>query len=71
MIFLLLRYGATTGKTYFCDDDFPFEQAVINEHIFKCKPVEFINPKYLFYFIISPLGQKNIQKNVKVLRKVG
>lgn len=62
---LIVKDGATTGKTSFVHEGFPFEKAVINEHIFLCRSSINIYPKYLFYYIISPQGQKNINKNIK------
>ena len=35
---LIVKDGATTGKTAFVDDTFPFDEAVGNEHVFLCRP---------------------------------
>src|SRR3989344_5997657 len=40
---LIVKDGATTGKTCFIDDDFPFKEATINEHVFLVRPNDKIN----------------------------
>lgn len=62
---LIVKDGATTGKTSFVDDDFPFPFAVVNEHIFICRPANQIHSKYLFYYIVSKEGQKSIDENIQ------
>ena len=63
---LIVKDGATTGKASFVDKDFPFNKAVINEHVFKCRSNEkVLLPKYLYRFISSPLGQQFIKNNLK------
>ncbi|WP_367344487.1 restriction endonuclease subunit S [Methanomethylovorans sp.] len=57
---LVVKDGATTGKTCFVDYDFPFEQAAINEHIFLLRTKENLFPKYLFYYLYSEIGQRYI-----------
>lgn len=58
---LIVKDGATTGKTCFVDDQFPFNDAVINEHVFRvCINSNVAVPKYVFYFLYSPSGQKQI-----------
>lgn len=60
---LIVKDGATTGKTSFVDDNFPFEKAAVNEHVFIlrgfCKAVE---QRYLFRFLFSQEGQRQIQE---------
>jgi len=31
---LIVKDRATTGKTAFVNDDFPFDEAAVNEHVF-------------------------------------
>lgn len=60
---LIVKDGATTGKTAFVSDSFPFENAVVNEHVFICRPTRFIESKFLFRFLISEEGQRRILDN--------
>jgi type I restriction enzyme S subunit len=62
---LIVKDGATTGKTVHVKDDFPFESAVVNEHVFICRPSKLIDPKFLFYYLWSKEGQDRILKNFK------
>ena len=58
---ILVKDGATTGKTSFVDNDFPHKRAVVNEHLFIVRvdpKVAF--PKYVFYYLFSSEGQKQI-----------
>lgn len=58
---LIVKDGATTGKTCFVDENFPFTEAVCNEHVFICRPRRSIaKPKFLFYYVWSPEGQYQI-----------
>jgi len=61
---LLVKDGATTGKTSLVRDDFPFEQAAVNEHVFIVR----VNPdladsRYVFYFLFSPRGKAEILRD--------
>jgi len=61
---LVVKDGATTGKVSFVDDDFPFAQAVVNEHVFLCRPDRSnVNPRYLFFWLWGPEGQYAIRAN--------
>jgi type I restriction enzyme S subunit len=62
---LIVKDGATTGKISFVDNNFPFNDAVINEHLFRCHVSEEINSKFVFYFLYSGMGQKRILSNFK------
>jgi restriction endonuclease S subunit len=62
---LLVKDGATTGKVAIVRDDFPFEEAVVNEHVFICRPREDIVPEYLFWFLYSSEGQRRILEHFK------
>ena len=58
---IVVKDGATTGKTSFVDNDFPHKRAVVNEHLFIVRvdpKVAF--PKYVFYYLFSSEGQKQI-----------
>lgn len=62
---LVVKDGATTGKTAFVDSSFPFRDAVVNEHVFICRPAPQIEPRFLFRFLTSKEGQKRILENFK------
>lgn len=58
---LIVKDGATTGKTSFVDEDFPFKDAAINEHVFRLQiKQDYANPKFVFYFLRLPKGQEQI-----------
>jgi type I restriction enzyme S subunit len=61
---LVVKDGATTGKVAYVDENFPYIDASINEHIFICRSnLEIIFPKFLFFHIFSPRGQRQIAKS--------
>lgn len=62
---LIVKDGATTGKTSFVDENFPYEVAMVNEHVFICRPTNHISSKYLFYFLTSPVGRQRVLDNFK------
>ena len=58
---IVVKDGATTGKTSFVDNNFPHKDAAVNEHLFIVR----VDPKvafakYVFYFLFSSKGQKQI-----------
>ena len=58
---IVVKDGATTGKTSFVDNDFPHKHAAVNEHLFIVRvdpKVAF--PKFVFYYLFSSDGQKHI-----------
>ncbi len=59
---LVVKDGATTGKTSFVRDDFPFSAAAVNEHVF-CVRVDSskASPAFVYHFLRSERGQKAIQ----------
>lgn len=58
---LIVKDGATTGKTVFVEEEFPYKNAVINEHVFRVRiNNEYANSKYVFYFLNSFSGQKQV-----------
>ena len=62
---LIVKDGATTGKTSFIRKSFPFKKALINEHVFRCKVADGIIPKYIFRFLSSEVGTKEILKDFR------
>ncbi len=63
---LIVKDGATTGKVSYVDSDFPFERAAINEHLFALTVnTKITNARYVFSFLKSPQGQKEILKDFR------
>ena len=63
---LIVKDGATTGKTAFVDDGFSFAQAVLNEHVFKLRVHPGVaSQRYVFHFLRSPMGQEMIHSSFK------
>jgi|LGOV01.1.fsa_nt_gb type I restriction enzyme S subunit len=62
---LIVKDGATTGKVALARDDFPYNPAVVNEHVFICRPATDISPSFLFYFLFSKDGQDRILENFR------
>ena len=63
---LIVKDGATTGKVSFVDNDFPFEKAAINEHIFKITvESKTCFGKYVFYYLKSSGGKRQILKDFR------
>ena len=61
---LVVKDGATTGKTSFVYDSFPFKEAAVNEHVFILRTNENVAlPKYLFFWMLSPFGQNSVKDN--------
>ncbi|WP_206911725.1 type I restriction enzyme, S subunit [Enterococcus sp. DIV0840] len=63
---LLVKDGATTGKVSMVSNDFPFEDASINEHLFllRCDQ-QIILPRFLFYYLYSSYGKLEILKDFR------
>lgn len=62
---LICKDGALTGKVaLFKKEKFPFEKAIINEHIFLLRTNFIETQKYLFNFIFSEKGQKLLKLNI-------
>lgn len=58
---LVVKDGATTGKTSFIGEDFPYQEAAVNEHVFILRgKKEDINQKFLFFHLSSKKGQRQI-----------
>ncbi|OYT95495.1 MAG: restriction endonuclease subunit S, partial [Pseudomonas sp. PGPPP3] len=63
---LIVKDGATTGKVSYVGSDFPFERAAINEHLFALTiDSKIANPRYVFSFLKSPQGQREILKDFR------
>ena len=58
---IVVKDGATTGKTSYVDNDFPHNRAAVNEHLFIVRvDPEVAFPKFVFRFLFSSKGQKQI-----------
>ncbi|MGA2765968.1 MAG: restriction endonuclease subunit S [Spirochaetia bacterium] len=58
---LIVKDGATTGKTAFVGKDFPHARAAINEHVFLLRvDGKQALPKFIFYFLFGPLGRAQV-----------
>ena len=62
---LIVKDGATTGKVSFVGSDFPYEEAVANEHLFVCRPNARVEGEYVFWFLFSREGQRRILEHFK------
>ena len=62
---LVVKDGATTGKVSLVRDSFPYPEAVVNEHVFICRPRDGVEPEFLFRFLYSPVGQRRILENFR------
>lgn len=63
---LIVKDGATTGKTSLVGKDFPYPGAVLNEHVFRLRVYpEAAEQRYLFNYLRSPLGQKMIANSFR------
>lgn len=61
---LIVKDGATTGKVGYFNDKSPFKIAAVNEHVFILRvDKEKINSFYLYQFLKSPRGNKEILKH--------
>ncbi|MBM4329943.1 MAG: hypothetical protein FJ117_01760 [Deltaproteobacteria bacterium] len=62
---LIVKDGATTGKVALVRDNFPHNPAVVNEHVFICRPAQGVYPPFIFYFLFSRAGQDRILENFR------
>lgn len=60
---LIVKDGATTGKSALADES--IVNAVINEHVFIVRPCQEIEEKWLFYYLWSQKGLKEILKDFR------
>jgi type I restriction enzyme, S subunit len=56
----VVKDGATTGKVSLVRGDFPFPAAVINEHVFRLQVKPDHYSPYVFYYLYSQAGQREI-----------
>ena len=58
---IVVKDGATTGKTSFVDNHFPHKHAAVNEHLFIVRvDPKVASPKFVFYYLFSSKGQQQI-----------
>ncbi len=63
---LIVKDGATTGKVSFVTEDFPFEKASVNEHVFLLKIDKAkAYPKFAFHYLKCPQGQRDIMRDFR------
>jgi type I restriction enzyme S subunit len=63
---LIVKDGATTGKVSFVGDNFPFDEAAINEHVFRLvTDATRANPKYVFWYLASPAGNLQVMNDFR------
>lgn len=63
---LIVKDGATTGKVSFIDNNFPYEKASINEHLFKIAlNINLVIPRYVFWYLFSNRGLKQILQDFR------
>ena len=61
---LLVKDGATIGKLAYIEK-IPEGMAMVNEHVFLLKTeITKFNPKFLFYFLSSKVGQQQIKTSI-------
>jgi len=60
---LIAKDGATTGKIAIVDNDFPFDEAAVNEHLFIIRGnSKIISQKFLFFTLFGSKGKTQILK---------
>ncbi len=57
---LLVKDGATTGKTGYVTSSFPFEKAAVNEHVFLLRSKPGMTNLFLFYYLRSKVGKERV-----------
>lgn len=63
---LVVKDGATTGKTSFVSESFPFVEAAVNEHVFILRSDnDRVISKFLFFWMQSQFGQNCVAANFK------
>ncbi|MFH0702100.1 MAG: restriction endonuclease subunit S [bacterium] len=61
---ILVKDGATTGKVGIIPENYPFDEANVNEHVFILRTNKDLNPYYLFAYLKSEIGQKQIKREI-------
>jgi type I restriction enzyme S subunit len=63
---LIVKDGATTGKTAFYNGELAFSKVALNEHVFRLKVDNFkADSKFVYWFLRSGLGQREILKDFR------
>jgi type I restriction enzyme S subunit len=62
---LVVKDGATTGKVAYVGEEFPLDEACINEHVFLLRTNEELDGRYLYYYLRSSSGQRNIMNDFR------
>jgi len=62
---LIVKDGATTGKVSFVGSDFPYSRALLNEHVFRCAVNPSIDAKFVFYWLFSSEGHRQILRDFR------
>ncbi|HQR02861.1 MAG: restriction endonuclease subunit S [Proteobacteria bacterium] len=62
---LIVKDGATTGKCAIVRDTFPLKKAVVNEHVFVCRPNGRVVPEFLFWYLYSPMGNQQVMQDFR------
>lgn len=58
---LIVKDGATTGKVSMVDEQFPYDEAAVNEHVFRLRVDEQrAFPRFVYWFLRSRRGQVGI-----------
>jgi len=62
---LIAKDGATTGKVCIVMENFPFEDCMFNEHIFRLRiDTAKAHPLYVFHFLYGSLGQMQLKREI-------
>ncbi len=61
---LIIKDGATTGKVGILQEDYPYEEVNINEHVFLLRVKPAYNPYFLFSFLRTGFGQNQLKKEI-------
>ncbi|MBM4158536.1 MAG: hypothetical protein FJ216_07130 [Ignavibacteria bacterium] len=62
---VIVKDGATTGKTSYISSDFPYNYAVVNEHVFIIRVKSDVVSKWIFYILWSKNGKDQILKDFR------
>ncbi|MBB5632204.1 type I restriction enzyme S subunit [Cryobacterium mesophilum] len=63
---LVVKDGATTGKTSYVGFDFPYAESAVNEHVFRVEVDRSrADPSFVFRFLHSPQGQRSILRDFR------
>lgn len=62
---LICKDGALTGKIAIVDNNYKYNHSMINEHLFILRSrEELCKQKYLFYYLFSSIGQRQLKANI-------